>query len=132
MKLSKLKLKALFSDLLRKRITDSMMDTLIESLWRDPVSGGTGASITFSDTADVNFTKTGDEVSAVTIGSTGDFYDSKGNKLEVSNGLIKSITQKTFTLIVINGEIEHVPTTEETVVSIQAQINDLTALSLVL
>jgi len=35
MKLGKTQLKRLFTDLLRKRITDGMMDTLIESIWRD-------------------------------------------------------------------------------------------------
>ena len=29
----------MFSDLLRKRLTDAMFETLIDSLWRDPESG---------------------------------------------------------------------------------------------
>lgn len=53
MKLSKLALKRLFSDLLRKRITDGMMGTLIESLWRDPGTGGgdSHAPVTIAETS---------------------------------------------------------------------------------
>jgi hypothetical protein len=63
------------------------------------IIGGAGSSNTFTDTADIDFTTVGSVINAITKGYAGDLfdadglpfnlYDSAGNKLTVSNGLIK-------------------------------------------
>ena len=64
--------------------------------------------ITFSDTDDIDLTYLTGDVSGVTIGYTGEFIDKNDRLATVSNGLIKSINDGSYTLTVINGTIDDV------------------------